>query len=139
MMDLYREYSFYRRALLTDPNASADAMALVNRYRYCLGQSGRVHPAAAVMCSSLGSTLYHQRVSTGYSLGTIATLCGVSRDVMKRIELGWLIPEGEEGADFLAAVAVYCGFTPAQYACLLQMAERELAHSDDALPFLRYA
>ena len=119
-------YTFYRRALFTDPAASAEAMALVNRYRFFLGQRNRVHAATPVLYRSLGSTICRQRLAMGYTLGALASLCGVSRDVMKKVELGWLIPEGEEGADFLAAICVFCGFSVNQYYELLGMAEREL-------------
>ena len=119
-------YAFYRQALLTDPCVTAEAMAFVNRYRYSIGQPVRVCEAEAALWPSLGATIYHQRIRTGYSLGALATLCGVSRDVLKRIELGWLIPEGEEGADFLATICVFCGFSVAHYGALLQMAEEEL-------------
>ena len=120
------DYGFYRRALLTDPACTQEAMALVNRYRYFIGQKEKVHPVRGDLRGSLGSILYRQRVGAGYSLEALASLCGVSRDVMRKVERGWLVPAGEEGQAFLATIAVYCGFTPMEYYQLVDLAEREL-------------
>ena len=76
-------YAFYRRALFTDPDASSTALSIVNRYRLFIGQRNRVRAVQPVMHSSLGSTLFHQRSAMGYTLGALASLCGVSREVMK--------------------------------------------------------
>ena len=131
------DYAFYRRLLFSDPACSSEAMALVNRYRFSIHQFERVHPAPAQFCGTLGATLRRQRIATGYSVSALALLCGVSKDVLLRLELGWFVPCGAEGADFLATVAVFCGFTVPEYQTLLRMAEAELRPS--AMPSLMYA
>ena len=120
------DYGFYRRALLTDPACTQEAMALVNRYRNYLGQKEKVRPVRADLHGSLGSVLYRQRVAAGYSLEALASLCGVSKEVLRKVECGWLVPAGEEGQAFLATISVYCGFTPMEFFHLVDLAEREL-------------